>query len=54
MESHQKDGVITKRQRMVYDGNNQDALEFAKEVTGSLGAFAMANQWSMENLVEQF
>jgi hypothetical protein len=23
-ESHQKDGVITKRQRMVYDGNDRD------------------------------
>jgi hypothetical protein len=39
-ESHQKYGVITKRQRMVYDGNNQDDPEFAKEVAGSLGAFS--------------
>jgi hypothetical protein len=38
-ESHQKYGVITKKQRMVYDGNNQDAPKFAKEVAGSLGAF---------------
>jgi hypothetical protein len=53
MESHQKDGVITKRKRMVYDGNNQDALEFAKEVVGSLGSFSTTNQWSVDNLDEQ-
>jgi len=33
-ESNQKDGVITKRKRMVYDVNNQDIPEFAKEVIG--------------------
>jgi hypothetical protein len=52
-ESHQKDGVIIKRQRMVYDGNDQDDPEFAKEVAGSLGAFSTANQWSVDNLTEQ-
>jgi hypothetical protein len=52
-ESHQKDGVITKRQRMVYDGNDRDDPEFAKEVAGSLGAFSTANQWSVDNLTEQ-
>ena len=51
-ESHQKDGVITKRQRMVYDGNNRDDLEFTKEVAGSLGAFYMTNQWFVDNLAE--
>jgi hypothetical protein len=29
-ESHQKDGVITKKQRMVYDGNDKDDTEFIK------------------------
>jgi hypothetical protein len=28
-------------------------MEFTKEVAGSLGAFATANQWSVENLAEQ-
>jgi hypothetical protein len=37
---------------MVYDGQNRDDTEFAKEVAGSLGAFATANQWSVENLAE--
>ena len=52
-ESHQKDGVITKRQRMVYDRNDRDDAEFTKEVAGLLGAFSAANQWSMDNLVKQ-
>jgi hypothetical protein len=52
-ESHQKYGAIVKRKRMVYDGKNRDDTEFAKEITGSLGAFSTANQWSVENLVEQ-
>jgi hypothetical protein len=38
---------------MVYDVNNQDVPEFAKEVVGSLDAFSTDNQWSMENLAEQ-
>jgi hypothetical protein len=28
-ESHQKNGVITKRQRLVYDGKYHDGIEFA-------------------------
>jgi hypothetical protein len=52
-ESHQKDGVIIKRKRMVYDRNDRDDPEFAKEVEGSLGAFVTANQWSVDNLTEQ-
>jgi hypothetical protein len=48
-ETHQKDGAIFKRQRMVYDGQNRDDIEFAKEVVVSLGAFATSNQWSVEN-----
>jgi hypothetical protein len=38
---------------MVYDGNDRDDPEFAKEVAGSLGAFSTANQWSVDNLTEQ-
>jgi len=50
-ESQQKDVVINKRQRMLYDRNNPDDFEFTKEVAGSLGAFATANQWLVDNLV---
>jgi hypothetical protein len=52
-ETHQKDGVIVKRKIMLYDGQNRDDTEFAKEVVGWLGAFATANQWSVENLSQQ-
>jgi hypothetical protein len=38
---------------MLYDGQNLEDSEFAKEMAGSLGAFSTANQWSVENLVEQ-
>ena len=38
---------------MLYDRNNRDDSEFVKEVAGSLGAFATANQWSVENLAEK-
>ena len=38
---------------MVYDVNNQDVPEFAKEVVRSLDAFSTDNQWSVENLAEQ-
>jgi len=37
----------------VYDGKYQDDPEFAKEVADSLGAFATANQWSVDNLTKQ-
>jgi hypothetical protein len=52
-ETHQKDGAIVKRKRMVCDGHNRDDSKFAKEMEGSLGAFATENQWSVENLVEK-
>jgi ABC-type phosphate transport system auxiliary subunit len=53
MEYHHKYGVIIKRQRMVYDENDQDDSEFAKEVAGSLGDFSIGNQWFVDNLTEQ-
>jgi hypothetical protein len=52
-ESHQKYGVITKRQKMLYDENDRHDTEFTKEVAGSLGSFATENQWFVKNLVEQ-
>jgi len=52
-ESHQKDGVITKRQTLVYDGKYRYGSEFAKEVVGSLGGFSISNQWLVDNLTKQ-
>jgi hypothetical protein len=52
-ESQQKDGVVTKRKKLVYDGKDQDDPKFAKEVADSLGDFSTANQWSVDNLTKQ-
>jgi hypothetical protein len=52
-ESQQKDGVVTKRQRLVYDGKDQDDPKFEKEVADSLGNFSIANHWSVNNLTKQ-
>jgi hypothetical protein len=38
---------------MVYDGNDGDDPEFAKEVAGSLGVFSTVNQWFVDNFTEQ-
>ena len=38
---------------MIYDGQGQSDPEFAKEVADSLGAFATANLWSIDNLRKQ-
>jgi len=38
---------------MVYERNDRDDPEFAKEVAGSLGSFSTANQGSVDNLNEQ-
>jgi hypothetical protein len=53
MEMHQKDGATVKRKRMFYDGQGLDDTNFSREMASSLGAFAMTNQYSIENLVEQ-
>jgi ABC-type phosphate transport system auxiliary subunit len=52
-ETHQNDGAIVKRQRILYDGQGLDETEFAMEMAGSLCSFSTANQCSVENLVEQ-
>ena len=45
--------MVTKKNRLVYDGQGQNDPEFAKGVVDSLGAFATANQWSVDNLTKQ-
>jgi hypothetical protein len=52
-ESHQKEGVVAKRKRMIFDGQGLEDSELTKEMVGSLGTFATTNQWSVENLAEQ-
>jgi chromosome segregation ATPase len=38
---------------MIYDGHGQSDPEFAKDVADSLGAFAIVNLWSVDNLRKQ-
>jgi len=49
-EMHQKYGTTVKRQRILYDRQGLYDTKFSREMVGSLGAFAMANQCSVENL----
>jgi hypothetical protein len=49
-EVHQKYGTTVKRKRMLYDGQGLDDTKFSREMAGSLGAFATANQCLVENL----
>jgi hypothetical protein len=38
---------------MVFDGQGLEDSKLAKEMDGSLGTFAMENQWSVDKLAEQ-
>jgi hypothetical protein len=52
-EVQQKGGVITKKQKTIYDGQGQSDPEFTKYVADSLGAFTTSNLWSIDKLKEQ-
>jgi hypothetical protein len=52
-ETHQRDDATVKRHRVLYDGHGLDDIDFALEMTGSLGAFSTTNQCSVGNLAEQ-
>jgi hypothetical protein len=52
-ETHQKEGAIVKRHRVLFDGQALEEADFATEVAGSLGDFATTNQYSVGNLKEQ-
>jgi hypothetical protein len=52
-ESQQKEGVITKRYKPIYDGQGQNDPDFAKGVADSLRSFSTANQWSVDNITKK-
>jgi hypothetical protein len=52
-EIHQKEGSTVKRHMVRIDGEALEEVDFAEEVEGSLGAFAIANQFSVGNLKER-
>jgi hypothetical protein len=49
-EMHLKEGTMVKKHRVLVDGQNLEDEDFATEVAGSLGAFAMTNLFSVDNL----
>ena len=49
-EMHPKEGTMVKKHRVLIDGQILEDEDFATEVAGSLGAFAMANLFSIDNL----
>ena len=46
------EGVIVKRHKVLFDGQTLEEEDFTTDVVGSLGYFAMANQFSVGNLKE--
>jgi hypothetical protein len=52
-ESQQKDGVVTKRNKIMYDGKGQDDPKFAKEVAYSLGDLSTTNHWLVDNMTKK-
>jgi hypothetical protein len=49
-EMHLKEGTMVKKHRVLLDGQNLEDEDFATEVAGSLGDFAMTNLFSVDNL----
>jgi hypothetical protein len=52
-ETHQRDGTTVKKHKVLLDGQALEKEDFATDVTGSLGAFAIVNQFSVGNLKEK-
>jgi hypothetical protein len=51
-EMNQKEGSTIKRHRVLIDGESLEEVDFSEEVAVSLGYFATANQFLVENLKE--
>jgi hypothetical protein len=52
-ELYQEAGTATKKFKILVDGRAMTKEEFATHIAGTLGAFATANQYSVESLKEQ-
>ena len=52
-EMHLKEGTMVKKHKVLLDGKILEDDDFATEVAGSLGDFAMANLFSVDNLKER-
>jgi hypothetical protein len=49
-ELYQREGIVTKKFKITIDGKAVKEEEFAEEIVGTLGAYAMANQYSVGTL----
>jgi hypothetical protein len=47
---YQKEGVMDKKFKIMIDGKATKEGEFVEEISGTLGAYAMANQYSVGTL----
>jgi hypothetical protein len=49
-ETYQREGAITKKYKILADGEALEEEEFTDEIEGTLGAYATTNQYSVETL----
>jgi peptidoglycan hydrolase CwlO-like protein len=49
-EMHLREGAMVKKHRVLVDEENLEEEDFATEVAGSMGALAMTNLFSVDNL----
>jgi hypothetical protein len=52
-ELYQEAGKVAKKFKILADGKDMKKQEFATQIAGTLGAFATANQYSVESLKDQ-
>jgi hypothetical protein len=52
-ELYQEAGKVSKKFKILADGKDMKKQEFATQIVGTLGAFAVTNQYSIESLRDQ-
>jgi hypothetical protein len=52
-ELYQEEGKVAKKFKILVDGRAMKKQEFATQIAGTLGDFAIANQYSIESLKDQ-
>jgi hypothetical protein len=52
-ELYQREGIVAKKFKVMTDGKVMKEEEFAKEIAGTLGAYATTNQYSVGTLKAQ-
>jgi hypothetical protein len=52
-ELYQEEGKVAMKFKILADGKDMKKQEFSNQIVGTLGAFAIANQYSVESLKDQ-